>query len=70
MAVNIERSMNHDFNTGAVDHTIRLAAGQDRGGITDVANYYNNLVGSGANLVPGDFLMPGYLEGIVRNAWR
>lgn len=70
MAVNIERSMNADFNTGAVDHTIRLAAGEDRGGIHDQANYYNNLVGSGANLTPGDFLVPGYLRGIVRNSYR
>jgi len=69
MAVNIERSMNRDFNIGAVDHTIRLREGQDRGGISDQANYYNNLVGSGANLTAADYLAPGYLEGIVRNPW-
>lgn len=66
MSVNTSRSMNRDLCLGAVDHTIRLAQGEDRGGPMDLANYYNHLVGSGANLEPGDFLVLGYLRGIVR----
>lgn len=66
MAVADDRSMNFDFKLGAVDHTIRLAAGQDRGGITDVANYYNHLVGSDTSInMTGDHLVKEYLRGIV-----
>lgn len=66
MSVNISRSMNRDFNTGVVDHTIRLRQGQDRGGPMDQANYYNNLVGSDAALsMIGDYLVPSYLLGLV-----
>jgi hypothetical protein len=66
MAVNSERSMNADMRTGAVDHTIRLRQGEDRGGPIDQANYYNHLVGHGATLEAGDFLVDDYLRGIVR----
>jgi hypothetical protein len=70
MAVNIERSMNKDLRLGAVDHTIRLAQGEDRGGPMDQANYYNHLVGSGANMDSADFLVDDYLKGIVRQPDR
>lgn len=66
MAVNSERSMNNDLKLGAVDHTIRLRQGEDRGGPMDQANYYNHLLGSNVNLEPGDFLVEDYLRGIVR----
>ncbi|HET7110181.1 MAG TPA: hypothetical protein VFI41_04875 [Gemmatimonadales bacterium] len=66
MAVNSERSMNKDMRQGAVDHTIRLRQGEDRGGPLDQANYYNHLVGSQAFLETGDFLVDDYLRGIVR----
>lgn len=69
MAVNSNRSMNGELSIGAVDHTIRLRQGEDRGGPIDEANYYNNLVGSGANLEAGDFLAHGYLTGIVKRPY-
>ena len=67
MAVNHERSMNKDLTLGAVDHTIRLRQGEDRGGPMDQANYYNHLVGSGANMESAEFLVRDYLKGIVRD---
>lgn len=70
MAVNHERSMNKDLRLGAVDHTIRLAQGEDRGGPMDQANYYNHLVGSGANMESADWLTDDYLKGIVRQPDR
>lgn len=65
MAVNSERSMNKDFTTGAVDHTIRLRQGEDRGGPIDQANYYNNLLANTALDMTGNYLVPDYLKGIV-----
>lgn len=64
MAVANDRSMNAELALGAVDHTIRLRAGQDRGGIHHGENYYNHLVG-GSNDYTGDFLVDDYLAGIV-----
>lgn len=67
MAVNSERSMNKDFTTGSIDHTIRLRQGEDRGGPIDQGNYYNHLVGYAATdlNMTGDFLAQDYLRGIV-----
>jgi hypothetical protein len=66
MGVNIERSMNRDFTTGAIDHTIRLKQGEDRGGPMDQANYYNHLIGSDTSLgLTGEFLVRDYLKGIL-----
>lgn len=68
MAVNSERSMNRDFTTGAIDHTIRLKQGENRGGIADQANYYNHLVGSDTAItMTGDFLVKDYLKGILED---
>lgn len=75
MAVNSQRSMNGDLRLGAVDHTIRLANGEDRGGMVDQSNYYRHLLaGAGSNSgwagtaidLTGDFLIGDYLRGLVR----
>lgn len=75
MAVNSSRSMNAELSTGAVDHTIRLRQGEDRGGPIDEANYYNHLlsgsaaggIGGTAIDLTGDFLVADYLTGIVKH---
>lgn len=66
MAVANDRSMNAELKLGAVDHTIRLAVGQDRGGLVDKRHddLRRNLTGSA--YLDGDHHVEEYLAGLIR----